>query len=303
MANSYSSSLVVDVATQSAITVLQSKLASLNAFNTDFSSDVVSGAGLRKLQVGVVSNAASAVTNPTSFESQGDTVTNAAVTMNHISAQFGLTSGQLNQGFRLEKVLKANLRALCNAIMDVALTPLTTANYGSAAYTTAISTATGGNSGNSMITAALPALFAALGNGTERNLVLDPTYYSYLLPQTGMSLDASKTGAYGFDRVLLNNRWTAVTGGSDTALNGTTKTIHGFVASPEALAMAAAIPYVDPAVAGLLQQSEIIQVPDLGIAIQMNIWGSLSSRSLNGSFDVLFGAAKADGSALKFITA
>jgi hypothetical protein len=118
-----------------------------------------------------------------------------------------------------------------------------------------------------------------------------------------MSLDVAKTGAYGFDKILLNNRWSAVTGGSDSALNGTTKTIKGFVASPEALAMASAIPYVDPAVAGLLQQSEIIDIPDLGISIQMNIWGSLASRGLNASFDVLFGAAKADGSALKFITA
>jgi hypothetical protein len=303
MPNSYSSALVTDVATQASITVLQSKLASLKAFNSDFSNDVVSGAGLRRLQVSVVGNAAAAVTNPSSFEKQDDTVTAAAVTMNHISAQFGLTSAQLNQGLRLEKVLTANLRALANAVIDVALTPLTTANYGAAAYSTAITTATGGNIGNSLITAGLPALFAALGNGTERNLVLDPTYYSYLLPQTGMSLDAAKTGAYGFDRILMNNRWTAVTGGSDAALNGTTKTIRGFVASPEALAMASAIPYVDPAVAGLLQQSEIIDIPDLGISIQMNIWGSLASRGLNGSFDVLFGAARADGSALKFITA
>jgi hypothetical protein len=99
----------------------------------------------------------------------------------------------------------------------------------------------------------------------------------------------------------MNNRWNGITGGSDAQLNGTTKTIKGFAASPEAMACASAIPYVDPAVAGLLQQSEIIDVPDLGISVQMNISGSLSSRSLQGSFDVLFGAAKADGSALKIV--
>jgi hypothetical protein len=301
MANSYSSALVTDVATQAAVTVLQSKLASLKAFNTDFCNDVVSGAGLRKLQVSVVGNAASAVTNPTSFEAQGDTVTAAAVTMNHISAQFGLTSAQLNQGLRLEKVLTSNLRALCNAVMDVALTPLSVANYAAASYSTAITKATGGTIGNSLITEALPTLFAALGNGSERNLVLDSSYYAYLLPQTGYSLDLASKGAYGFDSITMNNRWNGVTGGSDSALNGTTKTIKGFVASPEALACASAIPYVDPAVAGLLQQSEIIDVPDLGISIQMNIWGSLASRGLNGSFDVLFGSAKADSSALRFI--
>lgn len=304
MANTYSSSLVTDIATQASITVLQPKLSALKAFSSDFTSDTVSGAGLRKLQVAVVANAASAVTNPTSFTSNGDSVSAAGVTMNHISAQFGLTSAQLNQGFRLEKVLKANLAALGNAIMDVAFAPMTTANYGTAAYNTAIATATGGILGNDLITKGLPALFAAIANGSERNLVLDGQYFSYLLPQSGFSLPVTGGPAYGFDNVYLNTRFNAITGGSDSLLNGTTKTCHGFAASPEALAVASSLPYVDQAVAGLLQQQETIQIEGLdGLAIQMSIWGDLATRGLYGSFDVIFGAAKADGSALKFITA
>jgi LysM repeat protein len=304
MANSYSSALVVDTAAAASITVLQPKLSSLKAFNTDFSSDVVSGAGLRKLQVAVVGNAATAQTNPTSFISTGDTVTAAGVTMNHISAQFGLTSAQLNQGFKLEKVLKANLAALGNAIMDVALTPLTTSNYGTAVYNTAITTATGGVLGNDLITKGLPALFAAIANGTERNLILDGSYFSYLQPQSGFSIPVTGGPAYGFDNVYLNTRFNGVTGGSDALLNGTTKTIHGFAASPEALAMASALPYVDGAVANLMLQQEIVEIPGLdGLQIQLSIYGDLSTRGLYGSFDVLFGATKADGSALKFITA
>lgn len=303
MANSYSSALVVDTATQAAVTVLQSRLASLKAFNSDFSSDVVAGAGRRKLQVGVVGNAAAANKNPSSFEAQGDTVTAAAVTMDHYSATFGLSSDQLNQGFKLEKVMTANLRALANAIIDAALTPLSTANYGSAVYSTAISTATGGQIGNTLISTGIPALLAAIKDGSQKNLILDGSYTAYLSQTTAYSVKWNDEGAFGFDGVYVNNRWNGVTSGSDANLNGTTKTIKGFAASPEALAMASAIPYIDPAVAGLLQQSEVIEIADLGLAVQMNIWGSLSSRSLYGSFDVIFGAAKADGSALKFITA
>jgi LysM repeat protein len=304
MANSYSSALVVDTATAASITVLQPKLSSLKAFNTDFSSDVVSGAGLRKLQVAVVGNAAAAVTNPTSFISTGDSVSAAGVTMNHISAQFGLTSAQLNQGFKLEKVLKANLAALGNAIMDVAMTPLTTANFGTAAYNSAITTATGGVLGNDLITKGLPALFSAIANGTERNLVLDGTYFGYLQPQSGFSIPVTGGPAYGFDNVYLNTRFNAVTGGSDALLNGTTKQIRGFAASPEALAMASALPYVDPSVANLMLQQEVVEIPGLdGLQIQLSLYGDLTTRGLYGSFDVLFGAAKADGSALKFITA
>jgi hypothetical protein len=299
MANTFSSSLVVDTATKAAITVLQSKLAPVKAFSTDFSSDVVNP--LRKLQVGVATTAAAAVSSPTSFESQGTTLTNTAVTMTHYSAQFGLSSAQLNQGFTLERIMAINLRSLANALVDAALTPLNTTTFGSSVYSTAISTATGGVLGNDLITKALPALWSGLKDGTSRNLVLDGSYYSYLLPQSGFSLKPGD-GAYGFDTVNFNNRWTGVTGGSDANLNGTTKTIKGFAASPEALAIASALPYIDPAVASLLQMSETIEIPDLGLAVQFNVHGSLASRSLQASFDVVFGSAAADGSALKFIT-
>lgn len=308
MSNTFSSSLVVDTATSSAITVLQNRLAPLKAFNTDFSSDVVSGAGLRKLQVGVVATAPAATVSPTSFAAQADTMTNAAVTMVHISSQFGLSSQQLNQGFRLEKLMKAHLRSLANAVIDQAFGQLSTTAYtvnsvSPIAYSSSINTATGGILGNDLITKGLPALWSALKDGTERAVVLDGSYYSYLLPQSGFSLQEDEKGAYGFDGVYYNNRWNAVLGGSDSNLNGTTHTIKGFAASPEAMACAGAIPYVDPAVASLLQLSEVVQIPDLGLNVQFNVWGDLASRSIQASFDVLFGAAVADSSALKFIVA
>lgn len=298
MANTFSSSLVVDVATKNAITVLQSRLAPIKNFSTDFSSDVVNP--LQKLQVGVATTAAAAVTSPSSFESQGTTLTNAAVTMTHYSAQFGLSSQQLNQGFRLEKIMQVNLRALANALIDAALTPINTTTYGASVYSTAISTATGGVLGNDLITKALPTLWGALKDGSSRHLVLDGSYYQYLLPQSGFSLKPGD-GAYGFDSVNFNNRWNGVTGGSDTALNGSVKTIKGFAASPEAIAVASALPYIDPAVANLLMMSETIEIPDLGLNVQFNVHGSLASRSLQASFDVVFGAVAADGSALKLI--
>lgn len=301
MANTFSSALVVDTAAKAFITVLQPRLAALKAFSSDFSDDVIAGAGRRTLQATVVSSAAAAVTNPTSFNVTGSTMTNAPISMNHISAGFGLTSDELNKGFRLEKLMKANVRSLGNAIMDVALGVITTTKYGASAYSTAITKATGGTIGNSLITDALPSLFAALKDGTERHLVLDGSYYAYLLPQTGYSLNASSQGAYGFDGIHLNNRWTGVTSGSDTALNGTTKTIKGFAVSPEAIAVASGIPYIDPAIGQLLYLSETVVIEDLGLPVQLNVWGDPNTRSLYASFDILFGAAAADGSALKII--
>ena len=63
------------------------------------------------------------------------------------------------------------------------------------------------------------------------------------------------------------------------------------------MACAAAIPYIDPAVVQNYLISEVIETA-LGISIQLNIWGDQNSRALNGSFDVAFGAAVADTSAL-----
>jgi hypothetical protein len=297
MANTFSSSLVTDVATKAAITTLQSRLAPIKNFSTDFSSDVVNP--LRKLQVGVATSAAAVVTSPTSFEAQGTTLTNTPVVMTHYSAQFGLSSAQLNQGFSLERLMTINLRSLANGLIDAALTPVSTANFGDAVYSTAIATATGGVLGNDLITKGLPALWSALKDGTSRNLVLDGSYYSYLLPQSGFTLTPG-AGAYGFDTVNFNNRWNGV---GTVSVSSVAKTIKGFVASNEAIAVASALPYIDPAVAELLQMSETIEIPDLGLNVQFNVHGSTSSRSLQASFDVVFGAAVADTSALKIIAA
>lgn len=310
MSNSFSSSLVVDTATAAAITTLGTKLAPAKAFSSDFTEDVVYP--LRTLQVGVVTAAADAIISPTSFESNGTTMGNAPVSMTHISAQFGLTSAQLNQGFKLEKILAKNLQKMANALMDTFLTPLSTSNFGAAVYNSAVTVATGGVLGNDLITKALPTLRTAISNGTEKILVLDGSYYSYLIPQSGFNLNIGGS-AYGFDKIYENNRWNAVTGGSDANLNGATVgsagtksstlnyLIKGFAVSPEAIALATALPIIDPAVMEKMLISETIQIEGLGLAVQFNVWGSTTNRGLYGSFDIVAGSAAADTSALKFI--
>jgi hypothetical protein len=54
---------------------------------------------------------------------------------------------------------------------------------------------------------------------------------------------------------------------------------------------------VDPGVASLLAGSRTITLPDLGLSVQLNTWGSLSSRSAWASLDVMFGAALGDNTA------
>jgi hypothetical protein len=54
---------------------------------------------------------------------------------------------------------------------------------------------------------------------------------------------------------------------------------------------------IDPGVASLLAGSRTITLPDLGLSVQLNTWGSLSTRSAWASLDVMFGAALGDNTA------
>ena len=37
--------------------------------------------------------------------------------------------------------------------------------------------------------------------------------------------------------------------------------------------------------------SRVITVPNLGLSVQLNVWGSASSRAVWASYDVMYGAA------------
>jgi hypothetical protein len=278
MANAFASALVVDTITEQAITVLQSRLAPLGAFMTDFSDDVIDP--LRGLQIPVVASTGAVTTNPVSFETMDTTVNAAPVTMVHYSKSFGITSAELNQGQRLERLVKINAHALANAIIDAALTPVTTTNFGNAVVTTSANfLAAGGGS---------QTLWAALKDATSHVLIVDGSLFALMLPTTKESFAPGEAGAYGWDGgVFMNNRW-----------NGAVSNVKALAASPQALAFAARVPALPPG-ADRVIESGTFTLPDLGITVQQNMWVSSTTRSLYASFDLCFGAGAADKSAAK----
>ena len=60
------------------------------------------------------------------------------------------------------------------------------------------------------------------------------------------------------------------------------------------IATASGLPYVDPAVSSLMYSQSVLTIPGLGLPVQMSLWGSLNTRSLWCSLDVMFGAALGD---------
>jgi len=283
MANTFDAALVTDVLRDTAITVLQSRLAPLNAFTKDFSAEATKPRAT--IQVPIATAGSTTQTNATDFESGNSTLDNVAVAVNQYSNSFALSNTELNQGFRLENIAKINLHQLANKIIDVALTPVTTANFGAAIVDK--------DTAADVTAAELKLLWAALKDGDVRNLIVDGSIYANFLPA---NLDAFQlasggmnVGMYGFDLFTYNNRWT-----------GAGATIRGFACSPQAIAVASGVP-VASAVASDMIGQETITVPDLGLSVQMNMWVSRQTRSLWASYDVMFGAAAADTTALKLL--
>lgn len=283
MANTFAADLVVDSLRDAAITTLSSRLAPLNAFSRDFSADQLRPRST--VQVPIASAGATVQTNASNFESGDSTLTNAAVSVSQYTASFALSNTEINQGFRIEQLAAKNLRQLANKIIDVALTPVTTTNFGSAVVDVDAAT--------DVTATSLKTLWGALKDGSERNLVVDGSIYAQFLPSNldGFSLagNGRNTGIYGFDGFYFNNRW-----------DGAGATIKGFAASPEAIALASGVPVSSPVSDDLIAQ-ENIMIGDLGLTVQMSMWSSRATRSLWASYDVMFGAAKGDGDALKLL--
>jgi hypothetical protein len=281
MANSLDSTLVNKILAQKAITKLQHKLAYLAAFTTDF-SDEVRDQRSRVINVPVFTATSAVQTNPTNFETGDTTAVNAPVTLDHVSKSFYITSADFGSGTRLESLADINIAVVANKIEAIVFTLLTEATFGTAPVT--------GITAGALSVANLKTLWGALP-GDYKACVLADSEFKNILPADLNSFDPTKTpSGYGFD--FLGHT------GNGFASAGTK--IVGFAGNRGALAFASAIPAYTPQVSNLLE-SEVFEVPGLGLSIQSNLWASAGTRNTWGSFDVLFGAAAGDATALKLV--
>ena len=272
MANTINSALIVDTVAELSLTSLSNRLAALRHFTSDFSGDVKRPKDV--VQVALSTAGSTTLTNPTSFNSIGDSTLGAsAVTLNHLYQPFGLSYADVQNGIKLEKILKINMDKLADSIWAAATAPITVANFGAATVTGADSTVTPGS-------ANLKALWAGVSKAGRKALIVNPGIYSQLIPTSTTSLPLSE-GAYGFD------------GGVHYAsLFPSEAKLAGFACSAEAVAMAAAAPDLDSVGAQFLVR-EVVPVEGLGINVYYNVWVDPTSRNLIGSMELMFGAKEA----------
>lgn len=272
MANTINSALIVDTVAELSLTSLSNRLAVLSHFATDFSADVKRPKDV--VQVALSTAGSTTLTNPTSFNSIGaSTLGAAAVTLDHIYQPFGLSYADIQNGIKLEKILKINMDKLADALWAAATAPITVANFGAATVTAADSAVTPGSS-------QLKALWAGVSKAGRKALIVNPGIYSQLIPTSTTSLPLS-AGAYGFD------------GGVHYAsLFPSEAKLAGFACSSEAIAMAAASPDLDSVGNDFLVR-EVVPIDGLGINVYYNVWADKSTRNLIGSMELMFGAKEA----------
>jgi len=270
MANSFDSGLVVATISQQAQTVLANRLAPLRVFTTDFSNEVRKAKDT--VQVPIVSATSATAVNPTNFEPGSSvTVGKTTVTLDHVAQFFGIDQADLALGHRLENLVRINLDALADKLWSIAITPVTTVNFGAASVTTTNITPGSGH---------LATLWAKVSKASTKSLVVSPTIYSQLIPVNADYLPL-QNGAYGFEGgVYYASNFTGAVSGLD-----------GFACSREAVAVASAAPMIDPAVSSQFQISESVTLDQLGMTVAYNVWGSTNNRQVNASIEVMFGAA------------
>jgi len=283
MANTLDADLIVDILAERAMNVLPSALSPLSAFSTDF-SDTPTDAPRQTIQVELVKTAGSVLTNPTNFEVTATENANVAVASNHLSRPVGLTIQDLNLGHRLMTKADKALEAIANAVLDTCMTLVTTTNYDNTPIEV----------GEAFNKATLKKMWAAISNGRQKNAVLSGQNYANFLPENLDSFDPtrSRTGLFGFDHFDYHNRFAAA--GDD---------IVAFACDPSAMAVAARLP-MD--FAGAQQSdyivSDSVTINPLGISVQFNVWFARGSRAAWLSYDVVFGAAVGDKTALTVVT-
>lgn len=272
MSNTIDSALIASTISEQAQTVLANRLAALNLFSSDFSSEVKKPKDT--VQVPVASATSSTSVNPTSFNSVGGTTLDkATVTLDHLYQPFGLEYSDILSAIKLEKLVKINLNALADKIWSVVTTPITTANFGAAVVAPATAAA-------NFAAGDLAKLWSSVSKSTTKGLVLSPTLYSGIIPTatTGLTLDK---GAYGFDNgIHFANQF-----------SGQTRLV-GFACSPEAIAIASAAPSLEH-VRGNMLVSDVVNIESLGLNVYYNVYADPTTRAMVASAEVMFGAAAA----------
>lgn len=271
-ANTIDAALCTGHLADALISVGKVRLAPLRAFSRDFGTDPIKPRAT--VYVRKASSSGSVQSNPTNFETGDTSLDDIAVTVNQVSKSWHISSNELQSGSALKHMAEVNCDVFCRGVSDVITALMIAGNFGAATVIGAAADFSGSD---------LAPTLAAAKNYRQKNLLLDGGHLAYLLPTDKASFRLGEAGAYGFDLIAEQNRWT-----------GATANACGFACSPDAIAVASGLPAGMPAEEFL--SLERVTLPGIGLTVQAAVWFARASRTHWASLDVLFGAAVGDAS-------
>jgi len=278
MPNNLTSNLILDRVGKRSLTYLGNVLAPFTAFSTDFSTEEFTQG--QNVRIPVATVGATTQVNPTNWESGDSNISNVNVLVSQYSVSFQLTPRELNNGFRLDQLVDINLQSFGNRLVDVAFAPFTAANF------TTVNIAQASLTGANLATA-----WAAIARSSQKNVILDSTAYSRLLPTSLTTEIGPRPGLAGFDGIYLNTRW-----------SGAGANVYGFAGGPGAVALVAGLPVTNSDGMDGLEQSVVsVQIGGRGsinqglngptLPVLTSTWLSMATRTRWVSFDVMMGAS------------
>jgi len=286
MANSLSSSLVLDSITRTVVTPLGDILAPLAAFTSDFSDETYTKG--QNIRIRYANAGPSTQTNPTNWESGDSGQDNVNLPVSHYSISWHIDPDQIEKGWRLDQLATKAYMNFGAKVWDVVTAPLTssgTTNFANIAVAQA-----------SLVRANLQTVWAACAAAPIKNLILNATAYSQMLPADANGFRLGQ-GAYGFDNWFLATR----------AFAGTN--VYGFAGHPGALGIVSGLPVMDEEVRADIN-STVLTVPLAGggtgqgglaptMSVLASTWVARATRIRWASLDVMLGVAKLDNTACR----
>jgi hypothetical protein len=272
MANTIDADLLCDTLGNGVIDILSNRLAPFRAMSREFSADGIQQT--KSVQLVKVTAGSTTLKNPTSFNSGDSTTSNIAVTVDHYSQPFHVTSKELNQKMALLNLATANAEALGLTISKVWTALVLSATFTNTAVTVAQASFAAANA---------KSLLGSIMKCREQHLIIDGVAYAQLAPSDKNAYSLGESGAYGFKGIHCQTDWT-----------GATANTYGIACGPEAFAVYANLPLMHEGVRSALIEQRSIVLEKLGLTVQLNIWIDVNTRAIWASYDLMFGVAVAN---------
>jgi ATP-dependent protease ClpP protease subunit len=271
------------------ITVLQNRLAPLNAFARNFTATAAQGKR-NIIEVPIATAGGTAQSGATSFEDTTNfvgTMDDIAITPAQITVGAHITNAELTNGWRMGWFAEIKAAEMADKLQSLVNAIITTTNFDRTSQLEAGTSAVVATSTN-FTKDDLDNMWGSIAKSPIKNVMLHQNYYKYFLPATLENFNPLAGNTLpGWDGFYLNTNWT----GAET-------NTYGFACNPQAICIGAMLPAEAPNMIGASNLArEVVTVPGIGLSVASYTWFSTASRTGWWTMDVLFGAAKGDPAA------